>query len=185
MAAGAAGVGRSPAGFKERMSVNSVATGLLPSYGPLSGNSSQSAKYARLAQELPEKASVTADAPQITSAEFDSAPQGAAVASDAPADASQFQSTLEQALREGGAAAGTSASGTSASPANSAAPGIALYKRVSQYSSKEPSTSALLKSWNSIMQSGQDQDSAGAAVAKALLQNAAPGFESRIVDLTA
>ena len=185
MAAGMAGVLGDLQTVKERMSVNSVSTGLLPSYGPLSGNSSQSAKYARLAKELPEKASVTADDPQITSTEFDSAPQGAAVASDTPSDASQFQSTLEQTLREGGAAAGASTSGTAASLGNSSAPGIALYKRVNQYSSKEPSTSALLKSWNSIMQSGQDQDSAGAAVAKALLQNAAPGFESGIVDLTA
>jgi len=166
------------------MSVNSVTTGLLPSYGPLSGNSSQAAKYARLAKELPEKTAVTADDPQIAGAESDGAPQDAAVTSDA-SSAGPFQSTLEQALRGGGATAGRATSGTSASPANSSAPGIALYKRVSQYSSKEPSTSALLESWNSIMQSRQDEDSAGAAVAKALLQHAAPGFESGIVDLTA
>ena len=64
-------------------------------------------------------------------------------------------------------------------------PGIAVYQRVSQYGNNEPSTSALLKRWNSIMQSGGNVDGAAADFAKALAQNETPGLGSGVLDLTA
>jgi hypothetical protein len=168
------------------MSVNSVSTGLLPSYGPLSGNSSQNAKSAVLAAKFPDKTSTQANSPQVTGSEADGARQSASATTGNAADTDQFQSTLEQKLREGRASAGSSAaSGTSDSLLGQSSPGIALYQRISQYGNSEPSTSALLKRWNSIMQSGQSADSAAAAFAKALSQNETPGLESGVVDLTA
>jgi hypothetical protein len=47
------------------------------------------------------------------------------------------------------------------------------------------STSALLRSWNSIMQSGQDGGNARAATLQTLLPNEAPAPESGGLDLTA
>ena len=168
------------------MSVNSVSTGLLPSYGTLSGNSSQNAKSAALAAEFPDKTSTQANPSQVTGSEADGARQSASATAGNAADTDQFQSTLEQTLREGRASAGSSAaSSTSDALLGQSSPGIALYQRISQYGNNEPSTSALLKRWNSIMQSGQSADSAAASFAKALSQNETPGLESGVVDLTA
>jgi hypothetical protein len=168
------------------MSVNSVSTGLLPSYGPLSGNSSQSAKSAVLATEFPDKTATAAAPSQVTGSEADGARQDASAAPGNATGADPFQSTLEQSLREGRATAGTStANETSEFLSGQSSPGIALYQRISQYGNNEPSTSALLKRWNTIMQSGQSADSAAASFAKALAQNETPGLESDVLDLTA
>ena len=166
------------------MSVNSVLTGLPPSYRPLSGNNSQSARPAAAAKELRERSFARAGASQVTSAAVDGATQDASGTGGDPTDV-RFQSTLEQALHEGSATAGRSSSGTSGSPGGLSSAGIALYQRVSQYGNNEPRTSALLKSWNTIMQGGQDADAAAATFAKALSQNEAPGSESGVLDLTA
>ena len=166
------------------MSVNSVSTGLPPPYNVLSGNDSQTAKSAALAQAPPEKTFAEADAARVASAGVGGTTQpNAAVASDAPG--SQFKNTLEEALREGRATARKSTNGSSGSPGDQPSPGIALYQRIKQYGNNEPSTSALLKSWNNIMRGGQDADSAAAAFAKALSQNEALGSESGVLDLTA
>jgi hypothetical protein len=168
------------------MSVNSVSTGLLPSYGPLSGNSSHSAKSAVLATEFPDKTSTQAEASQVADTEADGTRQKASAAPGNATSADPFQSTLEQSLREGHATAGKSTTGgTSESLDGQSRPGIAIYQRISQYGNNEPSTSALLKRWNTIMQSGQSADSAAASFAKALAQNETPGLESGVLDLTA
>jgi hypothetical protein len=100
-------------------------------------------------------------------------------------DVGQAQSTLERARRQAQAAAESLIGETSESPDGRPSPGIALYERISQYDNSEPSTSTLLKSWNEIMQGGQDAEGAAAAFAKALSQNETLGFESGILDLTA
>jgi len=177
------------------MSVNSVSTSLLPSYGALSGNNSQTAKSAAFAKELPEKTSATADGPQVTTAPASEATQDAAVTQNGgsaakpgyggPTDDSPFQSELEQASRADAAAAGRSASGPSGSRGGQAPAGIALYKRISQIGNDEPSASALLKRWNSIMQGEQGAGHTATATSQAFSQNGATRFESGILDLTA
>ena len=171
------------------MSVNSVSTGLLPSYGALSGNNSQTAKSAAFAKELPEKASAPADGPQVTTARASDAPENGGSAPKpgygAPTDDSQFQSELEQARRASTAGSGRSASGTAGSRGGQTSAGIALYKRISQIGNDEPSASALLKRWNSIMQSEQDADNTATVTSQAFAQNGATRFESGILDLTA
>jgi hypothetical protein len=164
------------------MPVNSVSTGLAPSYNLRSDNNSPSAKAAALAKELQQRTFAKADPSQATGAEVDGATQDAWGKSGDPG---QFRSTLEQALREGAATAGSSASEASQSPGGHPAPGIALYQRVSQYGNNDPSNSALLQSWNKIMQGGRDADGAAAAFAKLLSQNGMPGSESGVLDLTA
>ena len=171
------------------MSVNSVSAGLLPSYGALSGNNSQTAKSVVFAKELPEQTSTPADGPQVTTARANDATGNGGSAAKSGygglTDDSQFQSELEQARRADAAAAGRSASEPSGARGGQTSAGIALYKRISQIGHDEPSASALLKRWNSIMQSGQSADSAAASFAKALSQNETPGLESGVVDLTA
>jgi hypothetical protein len=157
------------------MVVNSVLTGLSPSYGLRSGDNSQAARSAALAKDSPR----TSFAAEIDAAQGASAPQG-----NTP-DVGHAQSTLERARRQAEAAAESLTGETSESPGGRPAPGIALYERISQYDNSEPSTSPLLKSWNKIMQGGQDTESAAAALAKALSQNETLGFESGILDLTA
>ena len=166
------------------MSVNSVLTGLPPSYSPLSGNNSQSARPAAAAKELRERSFARAGASQVTSAAVDGATQDASVTSGDATDV-QYHSTLEQALHEGAATAGRSSSSASEPPGGQSPAGIALYQRVSQYGNNEPQTSALLRTWNTIMQGGPDADTAAATFAKALSQSETPGSESGVLDLTA
>ena len=153
------------------MSVTSVLPGRSTPYGPVSNNNSQSAKFAGRAQQSQEKPAAQADGPQAGYAD--------------PIDVSQFHSALAQALRADGTTAAGSTSGTSESDGNPSSVGIALYQRISQIGNSEPSTSELLRSWNSIMQSGQDPGDAGAATLQAVLQRGAPAFRSRILDVTA
>ena len=167
------------------MSVNSVLPGLLPYYGPLSGNGSQNAKATARAKDFPEQTSVIADPSQVTGAETDRATQYTAATNDGSSGGGRFQSTLEQALREGRATAASTSSPTSETFSEQPSPGIATYQRVSQYGNSEPSTSALLKRWNNIMQSGSRADGAAADFAKALAQNETPGLDSGVLDLTA
>ena len=166
------------------MSVNSVLTGLPPSYNPRSSNSSPTARPAAAAKELREKSFARTGASRVTSAEVDGATQDASVTSGDATDV-QFHSTLEQALHEGAATAGRPSSSASEPPGGQSPAGIALYQRVSQYGNHEPRTSALLKSWNTIMQGGPDADTAAATFAKALSQSETPGSESGVLDLTA
>jgi hypothetical protein len=166
------------------MSVNSVLPGLLPYYGPLSGNGSQNAKAAARAKDFPEQTSVTADPSQVTGAETDRATRDTVATIDG-SPGGQSQSTLEQALREGRATAAATSSATSETLSGLPSPGIAIYRRVSQYGNSEPATSALLKRWNNIMQSGSGADGAAADFAKTLAQNETPGLDSGVLDLTA
>lgn len=163
------------------MSVKSVSTGLPPYYSPLSGNTSPTAKPAALAKQLPESTFAKTD---VTSAD-DGATRGAFVTGGDTNGV--FQRTLEQELREGGTTAGArrSTDTASGSPAGRSSPGIALYQRISQYGNNEPATSALLKSWNNVMQGGRDADSAAAAFAKALAQNEVLASTPGVLDLTA
>jgi hypothetical protein len=185
VAAGQVRVGRPFANSNERMSVNSVLPGLSPSYGPLSGSGSQNAKSTARAKEFPDQTAVNADPSQVTGAEADSATQDASAPTDRSTGTAQFQSTLEQALRQGGATSESATSAASDSLSEQSSPGIAIYQRISQYGNSEPSTSALLKRWNSIMQSGGNVDGAAADFAKALAQNETPGLDSGVIDLTA
>jgi hypothetical protein len=152
---------------EERMSVTSVLPILPSSYGPLSGNNSQGAKFTAPPEALQGKTTAKAAGYAGTR------------------DGSQFQSALEEALRADGASAGRSTSGTSGSDGSRSSSGIALYKVISRIGESDPSTSALRKSWNRIMHSGQDADDAGATPAEDFLQNEAPTFESGSIDLTA
>jgi hypothetical protein len=167
------------------MSVNSVLSGFLPSYGPLSGNSSQNAKPGAGAKAFPEQTPPNPDTAQATGDELESTAQSASSTSSDSTDAGQFESTLEQTLRQGGATTASSASGSSTSSGGRSSAAIAAYQRISQYGNNEPSTSALLKRWNSIMQEGNDADGAAASFAKLLAQNETPGLESGVIDLTA
>jgi hypothetical protein len=167
------------------MSVNSVLTGLPPSYGPLAANNSQTAKSGALAKELPGRPFNKTDLPQVTGAEAQIAGQDSPTTGGDPTHVGPLQSVLERALREGGAAAGRSASGSSGSPGGGSSAGIALYQRISQYGNSESSMSALLKSWNEIVQGGQIADSAVATFAKTLSQNETLGLQSSVLDLTA
>lgn len=167
------------------MSVNSVLPGLLPSYGPLSGNGSQNAKVAARAKEFPDQTSVNADPSRTTGAAVDSVAPATSATSDGSGGTAAFQSTLEQALRQGGGTTGNTASATSDVLSGLPSPGIAAYHRISQYGNSEPTTSALLKRWNNIMQSGNGADSAAADFAKLLAQNETPGLDSGVIDITA
>jgi hypothetical protein len=153
------------------MSVTSVVPDRPTPYRPISGNTPQRGKFAT---------TLSSDRAAPTDR------QGTVEAGHAdPTDVSQFQSALAQALRADEAAAPGSTSGTSEPDGNSSSAGIALYKRVSQIGNSEPSASDLLRSWNSIMQSGQDPGDTGTATLKAVLQNGAPAFRSGILDTTA
>lgn len=147
------------------MSVTSVVPDRPTPYRPISGNTPQRGKFATTL--APNRA------PPVEAAYAD------------PTDVSQFQSTLAQALRADEAAASGSTSTAAESDVSPSSAGIALYKRISQIGNSEPSASDLLRSWNSIMQSGQDPGNTGAATLKALLQNGAPAFGSGILDTTA
>ena len=128
-----------------------------------------------MAQDLPERS---------FAAEVDAARDACATNSNAP-DVGQAQSTLEKARRQAEAAAKSPTDETSESPGGRPSPGIALYERISQYDNSGSSASALLKSWNEIMQGGRDSESAAAAFAKTLSRNETSDFESGILDLTA
>ena len=167
------------------MSVRSVLPDRPTSYRPISGNNSQSAKFA----------ATKANGSQATSPRVNGTTPDSAVLADRqgtvdtgyadPAHVSQLQSALAQALRTNGATASGSTDETSESDSSQSSAGIALYKRISQIGNSEPSTSELLRSWNSIMQSGQDVGAAGAATLRALLQSGAPALGSGILDVTA
>jgi hypothetical protein len=152
------------------MSVTSVLPDRPTPYNPISGSNSQRAKFATLS---PDRAAPTDRQGTVEAGYAD------------PTDVSQFQSALEQALRADEAAASGSTSGTSESEGSQSSAGIALYKRISQIGSGEPSASELLKSWNNIMQSGQDPGETGSATLQALLQSGAPAFGSGVLDITA
>ncbi len=173
------------------MSVNSVPTGLLPASGPLRGNSSQTAQPAVRAAGFPPKTDVNAEPSQVAvigvpRADFAAARPNHASPTGEATDAAEFQDTLEQALRQGRATAGnaTVEGGASEAPPKQPSP-VAVYQRVSQYSSNEHSTSALLERWNRIMQTGKDAGGAAADLAKAFAQNESPGIHSGVIDLTA
>jgi hypothetical protein len=176
------------------MSVTSVFPSHPTPYGPISGNNSQSAKFAVLPKQSQQNPATQADGSQVTSARVNGATPDSAVLEDrqstveagyaAPTDVSQFESAFAQTLRADGATAARPTSGTSESDGSQSSAGIALYQRISQIGN-EPSTSELLRSWNSIMQSGQDAGDAGAATLRALFQNDGPSFGSRILDVTA
>lgn len=159
------------------MVVNSVLASLSPSYGLRSGDNSQTARPAALAKDVP-------SGTKSFAAEVDAA-QDASIINHEATDVGQAQSTLERARRQTGATPETPAGETSEPPGGRPSPGIALYERISQYDNSGPSTSTLLKSWNEIMQGGQDAEGGVAALAKALYQSETRGFESGILDLTA
>jgi hypothetical protein len=157
------------------MVVNSVLTSLSPSYGLRPGDNPQTAKPVALAKD-PRERSFTA---AVDAARSASTPNSNA------ADVGHVHSTLGRAPQQAETAAESLSGETSESPGSRSAPGIALYQRISQYDNSKPSTSTLLKSWNEIMQGGQDTESAAAALAKTLSQDETLGFESGILDITA
>jgi hypothetical protein len=167
------------------MSVYSVLPGLQPSYGPLSGNASQNAKAAARAKDFPEQASVTGAPSQITGPEADGATPDSPALNGSSSSPGQFQGALELALQRGRTTAAETASAASAPLSELPLPGIAVYRRVSQYGNNETSTSALLERWNNIMQSGKGADGAAADFAKVLARHETPGLESGVIDLTA
>jgi len=160
------------------MSVKSVSTGLQPYYGPLPGINSQPAG-------IQDRTFAEARASQVAGAEVASATQDASVTRSDAAGLWGFQTSVDRDPGESGTTAGRSTGGASESPAGRSPPGIALYQRVSQYGSNEPSASALLKSWNDIVHGKEDAETGVAAFAKALSQNDTLGFESGVLDLTA
>ncbi len=158
------------------MVVNSALVRLSPYYGVRSGDSSQITRPATLGKDLPERS---------FAAEVDAVRDASATNSTAT-DVGQAQSTLERARRRQAEAAAESPTGeTAESTGGRPSPGIALYERISRYDNSGSSTSTLLKSWNEIMQGGQDAEGAAAAFAKTLAQNETLGFESGVLDLTA
>lgn len=172
------------------MSVTSVLPSHPTPYGPVSGNHSQSAKFAVLPKQS--QPATQADGSRTTSARISSSTRGSAVLEDGqgtveagyadPADVSRFEQAFAQTPRADGATRATSTSGTSDGSQSSA--GIALYQRINQIGN-EPSTSELLRKWNSIMQSGQDAGDAAGATLRALFQNEGPAVRSHILDVTA
>jgi hypothetical protein len=152
------------------MSVTSVLPNRPTPYHPVSGNKPQGGKFAPLA---PDRAAPT-DRQNTAEAGYAD-----------PTDARQFQSALEQARRADEATASGSTSGTSESDGSQSSAGIALYKRVSQIGNSEPSTSELLRSWNNIMQSGQDPGETGSATLQALLRSGTSALGSGVLDVTA
>ena len=156
----------------EHMSVTSVFPGHPAPYGPVSGNNSQSAKFA--APPKQSQPATRADGSQVTSARI----------SGSTRDVSQFEQAFAQTPRSDGATRATPKSGTAESGGSQRSAGIALYQRINQIGN-EPSTSELLRKWNSIMQSGHDAGDAGAATLRALFQNEEPASGSRILDVTA
>jgi len=162
------------------MSVKSVSTGLQPYYGPLSGSNSQQPAG------IQDRTFAKARASQAEGAEVAGAAQNASVTSSDAADLWGFQASVDRDARQSGTTAERSTGGgDSGAPGGRSSPGIALYQRVSQYGSNEPSASALLKSWSDIVHGSQDAESGVTAFAKALSRNENLGFESGVLDLTA
>ena len=158
------------------MSVNSLSTHLRPYYGPLAASRSQPAKSGGFAK---------ARESQVTAVEAQGATRDASVSGSEATDLGGFRAAPNRESQESGGTAKESTSETSAAPGGRSSPGIALYQRVSQYGSNEPSTSALLKSWNDIVHGSQSAESGVTAFAKALSQNGTLGYESGVLDLTA
>jgi hypothetical protein len=140
---------------QERMSVNSISSGLLPFYAPFAGNNSQRPKFPALPE--PSQQTTTAGTDESLSAD----------------GVGQAESSLAQALRAERAAAGRSSSGGPGSAGGRSAGGAALYKLVSRIGQNEisrtqsrmgggdPSAAALLRNWSSIMETGQVGSEAG------------------------
>jgi len=161
------------------MSVKSVSNSLQPYYGPLSGINSQTA-------QAEGRTFAGAGTSRVTGTDTASATQDASVTGSEAADLWGFQASVKRDPRANGATAEGSSNGASEAPGGRSPPGIALYQRVSQYGSNDPSSaSALLKSWNEILRGGQDSQTGVAAFAKALSQNETFGYESGVLDLTA
>ena len=153
------------------MSVTSVVPDRPTPYRPISGNAPQRGKFATALS--PDRAAPTDRQGTVAAGYAD------------PTDVSQFESALAQALRADETTASGPTSTTSEPDVNQSSAGIALYRRVSQIGNSEPSASELLRSWNSIMQSGQEPGDAGAATLQALLRSGTPAFGSSIIDVTA
>ena len=152
------------------MSVTSVLSSRPPSYGPLSGSTSRNAKVA---------AGTTQD---VAAIEAGKSPVEAGYAD--PAKVSRFQNALPEALRADGAIPGRRGTGNSVPNGARSSSGTSLYKLVSRMGNNDPSTAALLRSWNSIMQTGQDAGDAGASTLQTSLQHEAPAFETSTFHLT-
>jgi hypothetical protein len=187
----AGGDGRYP-DSRNYMSVTSVLPSHPTPYGPVSGNNSQSAKFAVLPKQS--RPATQADGSQVTSAGISSATRDGAVLEGSqttveagyadPADVSQLEQAFARTPRADGATRATSTSGTLESDGSQSSAGIALYQRINQIGN-EPSTSELLRKWNSIMQSGQDAGDAAGDTLRALFQNEGPAVRSHILDVTA
>jgi hypothetical protein len=171
------------------MSVTSSLHGLLPSYGADSGNNSQIARIAGRTERLQERTPARADGSQGTSTRGAPVTLDFAVSSDGKSTAgtpiadsgesSHLQSALAQALRAIKVAGATQTSGPPGSQGSTqSSRGAALYKLVSQMGSSDPSTSALLKSWNSIMQTGQDAGGTWSGAMHSSLHGDGPSFDA-------
>src|ERR1700744_150175 len=129
------------------MSVTSVQPGRPTPYDPISGNNSQSARFAALAKPSRENPATRADGSRGTSAQANGATSDSTVPSDRqgsgetrysnPNDVSQLQSAFAQARRPDGATSTGSTNGTSESDGSPSSAGIALYERISQIGNNE------------------------------------------------
>lgn len=141
------------------MSVNPVGPGGLRSYGPLSGNLSQTSRAGRFA---------TGPTPHVSPV----GPDTASVDSD-------LQTQLDATLRRDAAA--RPSNGDSGTAAGRPSAAIALYQRVNQIGQEESSPSQLLQRWNSIVQ----QETNGDAGFQTYSHPGGSRFDSGILDLTA
>jgi hypothetical protein len=169
------------------MSVNSISSGLLPSYAPFSGNNSQKPTFPAL-PEPSQQTTTTAGTDESLSVD----------------GGSQAESSLAQALRAE-RAAGKAPNRGSGSAGGRPAGGAALYKLVSRIGQNEisrtesrmvggdPSAAALLRNWSSIMATGQVGSEAGGTAGlqsfqqpdASFFQNEPSTFESSSFHVTA
>ena len=154
------------------MSVTSVFPGHPAPYGPVSGNNSQSAKFAVLPKQSQPATRADGSGSTRDGTVLEDRQSKVEAGYAGPTDVSQFERAFAQTPRP------------AESGGSQASAGIALYQRINQIGN-EPSTSELLRKWNSIMQSGHDAGDAGAATLRALFQNEEPASGSRILDVTA
>lgn len=178
------------------MSMNSIGSyGPPPSFGPLLGNGAPGAKFGAIAAQLQEETVTEKNGAQVTTIQTPNGPHEIAVTMNGtslveagyadPLAVNQFKSALSQALQAAASASPGSASGTTGSVGSQSSAGAAIYQLINQLGNNDPSTSALLGSWNSMMQSGGDTGAAQSSSLQAFLKSEVPAFESGAINVSA
>ena len=167
------------------MALTSISTSLVSPRRALSGEPSRSAQPIVRARQSTGESSAEVQLSHLTGAPADAVPQDSGEPRHSAVEGTDFQGSLDEALRQGRASFGGATDATSEPSSARPLPGIAVYQRVSQYGSNDPSSSMLLQRWNSIMQSGKEADATVADLAQALARREAAGHESGVLDLTA